>query len=217
VQIPHIKFIDGKRLTVGNIYCIGRNYIDHAKELGNSVPTEPVVFLKSTSSLRGLKDKGQVAFPDESFHHEAEIVIVVKDVETKSQCTWDAVSHIGLGLDLTRRVVQTHLKDQGLPWTRAKSFLGSAIVSPFIPKSAFASLDDISFELTVNDELKQSGTSRDMIFSIPDLLAAIVELNPLREGDLVFTGTPAGVGPIQAGDRMMLNFSGTPYHFDGIL
>lgn len=190
-----------------NIYCIGRNYLNHVRELNNERPTEPVVFLKSTASLRGLND-GEMAFPQESFHHEAELVLRVgKDCRLNSKPDSTCITHLGLGLDLTRREVQTRLKADGLPWTLAKSFAGAAIVGNLHNIAKFTDLANIQFTFHVNDELRQTGNTKDLLFPIPDILRYLTTFTSLKPGDLIFTGTPEGVGPIRKGDSFTLQFT----------
>ncbi len=213
-----IEFLSGGRGTAQNIYCIGRNYAEHAAELNNPLPDEPVVFLKSGACLRGLGDAGVIAFPEETFHHEAELVLYIgRRIEDPKDCNWDAVSHLALGLDLTRREIQTEMKQKGLPWTRAKSFRGSAIVSAFIDKSALDFKKSIEFELKVNGDVRQTGQTAMMLFNIEAMLTTLVRLHPLEQGDLIFTGTPKGVGPVRLGDKLELSFKGTTYLFTGQL
>lgn len=208
----------GGTALIHNIYCIGRNYAEHAAELNNPLPAEPVIFLKSLGSLRLPEEAGRIAFPDETFHHEAELLLLIgRGVERASDCDWKAVSHIGLGLDLTRREVQNGLKEKGLPWTRAKSFLGSAVVAPLIPAAEFQEKNSIRFSFSVNGLLKQEGDTAMMLFKVESLLAALLRLHPLEPGDLIFTGTPKGVGPLKAGDRFQLAFKETKHAFDGVL
>jgi 2-keto-4-pentenoate hydratase/2-oxohepta-3-ene-1,7-dioic acid hydratase in catechol pathway len=203
---------------VQNIYCIGRNYAEHAAELNNPLPDEPVIFLKSIASLRSLDEAGKIAFSEETFHHEAELVLYVgKTIEDEKDCNWSAVSHLALGLDLTRRDVQNEMKQKGLPWTRAKSFLGSAVVSAFINKDALDYKANIEFELKINGDLRQSGQTNMMLFNIEAMLSALVKLHPLEKGDLIFTGTPKGVGPVRRGDKIELSFKGTTFQFAGHL
>lgn len=213
------KTLAGEAVTIGSIYCIGRSYAEHAAELNNPVPQEPVIFLKSTASLRGVADPGRIAFPDETFHHEAEVVLVMgKDISSAEDCHWGAVSHVALGLDLTRRGVQQSLKEKGLPWTTAKSFLGSAVLSPLVPADMVKNKDSILFQLTVNDELRQDGDTSMMIFKVEALLKALLRLHPLEKGDVIYTGTPKGVGPLKAGDRFQLSFTEIPEaRFSGVL
>lgn len=216
--VPSIDLrIQGKLtpIPVRNIYCIGRNYVKHVEELGNDVPTdEPVVFLKSTASLRRLTDDTPTAFPDETFHHECEMVLLIgEDVPLNGLLPGneeECVRAIGLGLDLTRRTVQKTLKDKGKPWTTAKSFAGSAIVGPMTPlDGATYPLSDIGFELRVNDEVRprQVGDTSLMIFDVPATLRFLNSLTPLLRGDLIFTGTPEGVADMVKGDSFAMHFT----------
>ena len=202
-------------VTVRNIYCIGRNYVEHAKELGNAVPTEePVLFMKSSGSLRGLTTEAPIAFADERFHHEVEMVLLLgEDVPLnglqrgrEEAC----VTAVGLGLDLTRRPVQSALKKEGNPWTTAKSFAGSAIVSPMTQLDGSFALGDCAFELKVNGTLRQQGHVKQMIFDVASQLRFINSLVPLLRGDLIFTGTPAGVDDLAKGDEFQMHFTSGP-------
>ena len=189
-----------------NIYCVGRNYGTHAKELGNAIPTAPIIFLKSLSSLRALAS-GALAFTEETFHYEAELVLSLKTaVSLGSKCGWEVVEAIGLGIDLTRREIQNNLKREGMPWTVAKSFTGSALVSEFSLYKEGTPLEDLSFSLKINGTLRQEGHPGDMIFDVPTLLSYLATFNELAPADLVFTGTPAGVGTIHRGDTFELEF-----------
>jgi 2-keto-4-pentenoate hydratase/2-oxohepta-3-ene-1,7-dioic acid hydratase in catechol pathway len=205
-------------MTATTVYCIGRNYADHAKELNNPVPKgEPIVFLKSPSSLRPCAS-GPLAFADETFHHEAEIVARIgRPVALGARGSWDDVDALALGLDLTRREVQSRLKEKGLPWTASKSFAGSAVLGAFLPLSSFADRDAIAFTLHVNGELRQTGNSRDMLFPVEELITHLARFCPLQPGDLIYTGTPAGVGPLRKGDRFELAFTGVGSAFAGTL
>lgn len=183
----------------GNVYCIGRNYADHAKELGNEIPTEPVVFLKAPSALRALAS-GPLAFPDETFHHELELCLLVgRHLERVSDVHADAVIAVTLGLDLTRRPVQEQAKKKGLPWTTAKSFAGAGLLAPFVSATGH-DLTHVDLQLEVNGELRQAGNTGDMIFPCQTILRYLLTLSPLYPGDLIYTGTPAGVGPLRRGD-----------------
>jgi 2-keto-4-pentenoate hydratase/2-oxohepta-3-ene-1,7-dioic acid hydratase in catechol pathway len=178
------------------IYCIGRNYVKHAQELGHEVPSSPVVFLKSWASLRGVHDS-DLAWSQEVFHHEVELVLkIARDLKRGDKVRAEDISEIGLGLDLTRREVQNELKAQGLPWTLAKSFAGSAVLGKMRP------FEDrpYRFELKVQGLSRQIGDSTKMIFPFLSLCNFINSFSPLRKGDLIFTGTPEGVGPIRKGD-----------------
>jgi 2-keto-4-pentenoate hydratase/2-oxohepta-3-ene-1,7-dioic acid hydratase in catechol pathway len=200
-----------------SIYCIGRNYAEHAAELGNPVPAEPVVFLKSTAALRPLAG-GITAFPGETFHHEAELVVRLgRSVPFGAEAGWEAVDALALGIDLTRREVQARLKEKGLPWTTAKSFAGSALVGDFVPLARFEDPEHIEFGLSVNGEPRQHGDTRAMLFRVPALLAYLASLHPLAPGDLIYTGTPKGVGPLQHGDSFQLEFTQLGMVFTGRL
>ena len=198
-----------------NIYCIGRNYVEHAKELGNEVPTTPLVFLSTESSLRGFEST-QMAFAEEEFAYEAEIILKIeKDHKLNEKYTKDSVESIALGLDITRRGEQSVLKDKGYPWTSAKSFLGSKLVGKFI--SHFDLSKPIEFQFLLNDELKQVGKTELMIFSFEEIINFLNSFSPLKKGDLIYTGTPVGVGPIKVGDKFDLIISDLDYHEKGTL
>lgn len=212
-----ITRLQGGMVQVGTVYCIGRNVFAHALELGNKPPREPLIFLKSRAAIRALAE-GPLAFPEETFHHEAEVVLVLGTaVPHGATVGWEVVEGVALGLDLTRRGVQNELKEHGLPWTTAKSFVGSAPLGPVVPLERFADPNAIRFSLTVNDELRQQGDLRQLTFDIPTLLTTLAALHPLEPGDLVFTGTPAGVGPIRRGDRFTLRFEEPELAFAGVL
>ncbi len=203
---------------VPTIYGIGRNYESHARELNNPVPKgEPVVFLKAPSSIRHAQH-GPLAFSDETFHHEIELVVrVSRSCQLGETLNWSVIDAIGLGLDLTRRAAQEKLKAGGLPWTTAKSFAGSAVISEMIPKNIFKDKTHFEFSLTVNDELRQTGNTDQMIFDVPSLLTWLASFNELQEGDLIFTGTPSGVGPIKKGDSFAMTLQEPKRIWAGIL
>ena len=217
MKMPIIEILDGSPMTPRTVYGIGRNYADHARELANEIPVEPIVFLKSISSLRPLHEGG-LGHSDEVFHHEAEVVLLIgKPLMMCSKATWDDVAAIGLGLDLTRREAQAALKAKGLPWTKAKSFLGAAPVSPFIPTETFQNPDEIQFSLHVGGALRQKGNTRDMLNSATAIMNHLLEFTPLYPGDIIFTGTPPGVGPIRKGDTFTLAFTESGLAFSGTL
>ena len=186
------------------IICIGRNYANHAKELGNTVPTEPVFFLKPETAI---SPKGHPFFiPDFSsnIHYEVELVIKInrlgKHIEERFAHKY--YSEIGLGIDFTARDIQEEVKAKGLPWEKAKGFDGSAVISrTFIPKDELE-LANISFSLHKNGESVQQGNSRDMIFNFNKIIAYISQFYTLKIGDLIYTGTPAGVGQVVNGDTL---------------
>jgi acylpyruvate hydrolase len=182
--------------------CIGRNYAAHAVELGNALPEEPVLFLKpDTAHLTAGHD---FFIPEwtKDVHYECEVVFRVSK-EGKYISRTFAHSHIdaiGLGIDFTARDLQTQLKAKGLPWERAKAFNGSAVMSEFRPLRDYPNLRDIHFELRVNGELRQKGWTGNMIFPVEEMIAYASQYFTFRSGDVLFTGTPEGVGPVKAGD-----------------
>lgn len=186
------------------IIAVGRNYVDHAKELNNPVPEKPVIFMKPDTAV--LKDNKDFYFPEFSkdVHYEVEVVIRIcnegKHVSKKfAHKYYDAV---GLGIDFTARDVQADHKAKGLPWELAKSFDHSAVISELIPKSEFTDLNALSFSLNKNQETVQQGNTKDMIFGYDDLIVFISQFITLRKGDLIYTGTPVGVGSVQIGDKL---------------
>ena len=188
------------------IICIGRNYAKHAKELGNSVPTEPVYFMKPDSAL--LPKKTPFFYPNftKDLHYEVELVIKIcklgKNISEKFAETY--YNEIGLGIDFTARDIQLECKAKGLPWEKAKAFDYSAPISrELIQKSEFKNLNDITFSLEKNGELVQKGNSSDMLFGFDHLISYLSQFMTLKIGDLIFTGTPAGVGPVKIGDQLI--------------
>lgn len=186
------------------ILAIGRNYVDHIKELNNEVPDDPVIFTKPDTAL--LKNNDPFYYPDYSndIHHEIEVIIRIckqgKSIQPKfAHKYYDAV---GLGIDFTARDLQSKAKEKGLPWAIAKGFNGSAPISEFIPKEEFSNLQDLNFELQVNGETKQKGNTSLMMYKIDELIAHISKYITLSTGDIIFTGTPKGVGPVKKGDRL---------------
>lgn len=186
------------------IICIGRNYAEHAKELKNDVPTEPVFFMKPDTAL--LKDGETFYYPDftKDLHHEIEIVLKINKVgkHIDKQFAHKYYNEIGLGIDFTARDLQTIAKEKGLPWEKAKAFDGSAPIGKFISKNHFQNLNNISFELKINGVSKQNGCTKDLLFSFDKIIAYVSQFVTLKVGDLIFTGTPQGVGPVKIGDKL---------------
>ncbi len=186
------------------IICIGRNYSEHAKELNNPLPSEPVFFMKPESAQ--LRNNQPFFYPDFSkdIHYEAELVLhinkVGRNIQEKFAHTY--YDGIGVGIDFTARDLQQKAKEKGLPWEMAKSFDFSAPASEFIAKETFANLNNITFGLFKNGEVVQKGNSRDMIFSFDAIIAYVSRFVTLKQGDYIFTGTPAGVGPVVIGDTL---------------
>jgi len=184
------------------IICIGRNYIEHIKELGNEKPKEPVIFLKPDTAI--LPKKMPFVIPEFSndVHYEAEVVIKINRVgkHIDKKFAHKYYDEITLGIDFTARDVQKRLKEKGLPWEKAKSFDGAAVLGQFIPKSNIEDLNNLSFSLKKNNETVQNGNTSMMINSIDDIISHVSEYFTLKIGDLIFTGTPAGVGKVTEED-----------------
>ena len=186
------------------ILCIGRNYADHISELNNERPSEPVIFLKPDTAI--LKDNEPFYHPDFSndIHHEVEIVLKInkvgKNIETKFAHKY--YEEIGIGIDFTARDIQSKLKEKGLPWEKAKAFNGSAPISGFVSKTKFADLKNLNFSLEVNGEVRQKGNTEMMLWNFDEIIEEISKYFTLKTGDLIFTGTPAGVGKVAVGDKL---------------
>jgi acylpyruvate hydrolase len=186
------------------IICIGRNYTEHAKELNNPVPAKPVFFMKPDSAL--VIRNRPFFYPDFSsdIHHELEVVIKInrlgRSIETKFASRY--FSEIGLGIDFTARDLQAECKKNGLPWEIAKGFDYSAPVSKFLPTDSFTDIHNLNFHLDINGKRVQTGNTSEMIFSFEHIISYVSRFVTLKTGDLIYTGTPAGVGPVQQGDRL---------------
>jgi len=189
---------------VGKIVCLGRNYLDHIRELGNKMPDRAVIFCKPASSL--LADGGQIELPDytNDCHHELELAVLIgkagKNISVDS-----ALQHVagyGVALDLTLRDLQNELKDKGLPWEIAKGFDTSCPLSDFVTAGQVQNPNNIKLTLKVNGEIRQSGTTAQMMRSVEQIIAEFSQFYTLEPGDIILTGTPAGVGRIQSGDEL---------------
>lgn len=197
------------------IICIGRNYVKHAQELQHEVPTEPVFFMKPDSAL--LKDNKPFFLPDFSseIHHEIELVIRIsrlgKNIDAKFAGRY--YDEIGLGIDFTARDIQRHLIEKGLPWEKSKAFDASAVLGKFLSKEELGNPDQVFFSLKRNGEVVQAGDSKLMIFPFDTIIEHVSKYVTLKIGDLIYTGTPAGVGPVAIGDRLE-GFIGEKKMFD---
>ena len=193
------------------IICIGRNYAAHAKELKNELPTEPVFFMKPDTAL--LKDK-DFYLPDftSDLHHEIELVLKICKAgkHIREEFAHNYFDEIGLGIDFTARDLQEKAKAKGLPWEKAKAFDNSAPIGMFISKSKL-DLNNISFGLKVNGQFRQKGNSSDLIFSFNQVIAYVSQFVSFKVGDLIFTGTPEGVGPVKIGDLLEGELNGAPF------
>ncbi|MGH1437766.1 MAG: fumarylacetoacetate hydrolase family protein [Lewinella sp.] len=186
------------------IICIGRNYAAHAKELNNPIPAQPVVFMKPASAL--LINRKPFYFPEftKDLHYEAEIVLKIgkNGRHVQPEFALDYIQEIGLGIDFTARDLQLELKAKGQPWELAKGFDGSAVIGDFVSLDTLPGLSNIEFYLEKNGERVQHGFSKDMLFSFQDIICFVSQYFKLQMGDYIYTGTPAGVGPVVVGDEL---------------
>ena len=207
------QYVDGTRIhfPVGKLVCVGRNYAEHAKELNNPVPSEPLLFLKPATAVVALE--GGFAIPQDrgAVHYETEIAVLIGKPLSRTPSDEEireALSGFGVALDLTLRDVQNKLKEKGHPWEVAKAFDGACPLSPFVPADAVADLADLGVRLTLNGQVRQDGNSRDMLTPILELIRYISGHFSLQPGDVVLTGTPAGVGPLAQGDQLSVELPG---------
>lgn len=186
------------------IICIGRNYTEHIAELANEKPADPVIFMKPDTAI--LIKKQPFFIPDFSneIHHEVEILVKInklgKYIDRKFAHKY--YDEISVGIDFTARDLQSKLKAKGLPWEKAKAFDGSAVVGEWISKDQFADMNDLNFSLQKNDEIVQQGNTKHMLWKIDELIAYVSQFFTLKIGDVIFTGTPAGVAKVNADDRL---------------
>jgi len=186
------------------IIAIGRNYAAHALELNNPVPTIPVIFMKPDTAL--LKDNKPFYIPDFSndIHYELEVVLKIckegKHIQEKFAANY--YEEIGLGIDFTARDIQNRHKEKGLPWELAKAFDNSAAISNFIPKTSVENIYDFDFKLDINQQQRQLGNTKNLLFSFEKIITFVSQYITLKKGDLIYTGTPEGVGQILAGDHL---------------
>ena len=190
-----------EHLKFENIYCVGRNFEGHAKELGNKVPTSPLIFQKSNSAVN-LKETIEIP-KNKTIEHELEIVLMIgkEGVPKNQEEARTFISGFSIGLDLTDRDLQSELKKKGLPWFASKSFKGSAVID-----TNFRHECPNEFYLNVNQKIRQEGNLKDMIFSFEDIVLHLSKIVDLKKGDIIFTGTPEGVGPLESGDEVEMGF-----------
>lgn len=186
------------------LICIGRNYSNHIAELQNEKPTEPVVFLKPDTAI--LLKKQPFFIPDfsKNVQHEVEVLVKINRVGKyiAPEFAHKYYDQIGLGIDFTARDLQQTLKQKGLPWEKAKAFDGSAVIGKWVSKRQFENLNNMSFSLKKNDTIVQSGNTIDMLWNIDGIISYVSQFFTLKIGDIIFTGTPSGVGPVQANDSL---------------
>jgi len=183
------------------IICIGRNYTEHIEELANEKPKEPVIFLKPDSAII-LKNNPFIIPPfSDDVHYEVEVLVKISRVgkHIDQKFAHKYYNEIGLGIDFTARDLQSKLKEKGLPWEKAKAFDGSALISEFMPKEKF-NLNELSFQLFKNNQLVQDGNTVNMLWKIDEIIAYVSKYFTLKIGDIIFTGTPSGVGKVAYND-----------------
>lgn len=207
------KYSDGTPIhfPLGKVVCVGRNYAEHAKELNNPVPTEPLLFIKPGSCTVPME--GGFAIPHDrgAVHYEAEIAVLIGKPLSRNPSAEevrDAISGFAPALDLTLRDVQDKLKAKSWPWEVSKCFDGAFVLAPFVPGDAVADLTDIGIRLTINGQVRQDGNSRDMLNPIIPVIQYMCGHFSLQPGDVISTGTPVGVGPLEKGDQVLLELVG---------
>lgn len=192
------------------IICIGRNYAEHIKELSNERPTDPVVFIKPDSAVLPKGQDFYIPEFSEDIHYEVEVLIKIKKVgkHIDPKFAHKYYDEIGLGIDFTARDLQAQLKEKGLPWEKAKGFDGAAVIGTWVPKSDFKDLKNLHFTLSKNDEVVQNGDTSQMLWSIDELIGYVSKYFTLKKGDVLFTGTPAGVGRVSPNDYLSGSLEG---------
>ncbi|KAB7529581.1 2-hydroxyhepta-2,4-diene-1,7-dioate isomerase [Flagellimonas olearia] len=186
------------------LICIGRNYAAHIDELKNERPDEPVVFIKPDSAILPKEQDFYIPEFSDDVHHEVEVLVKIKKVgkHIDPKFAGNYYDEIGLGIDFTARDLQAKLKAKGLPWEKAKGFDGAAVIGKWLPKSQFKNVDDLNFSLTKNGEKVQEGNTSLMLWKIDELIAHVSTYFMLKKGDILFTGTPAGVGKVSPNDYL---------------
>lgn len=204
------RLTTGKEYPIGKILCIGRNYVDHIRELGNETPEAPVIFIKPATSVIGEGEQIRIPSYSVDCHHEAELAILIgkegKDIPEER--AMEHIAGFGVAIDLTLRDVQSELKKKGLPWEIAKGFDTACPLSLFVEASQVEEPQNLDIRMTVNGETRQDGNTSLMIHKIPDILSYMSRIFTLEPGDVILTGTPAGVGPIRPGDRLVASIPG---------
>ncbi|MDD5287436.1 MAG: fumarylacetoacetate hydrolase family protein [Desulfuromonadaceae bacterium] len=198
-----------KEFPIGKIVCLARNYAEHAKELGNETPAAPVLFMKPASSVIADGEAVRIPSYSQECHYEVELALLIGKLCSGIQAdrALEYVAGYGVGIDMTLRDVQNQLKAKGLPWEIAKGFDTSCPLSDFVPASAIPDPHALNLKLAVNGETRQDGCSSDMIHRVPQIIAHISAIFTLEPGDVILTGTPAGVGQVRAGDVMTAEIS----------
>jgi len=184
------------------LICIGRNYVDHIEELNNERPAEPVVFIKPDSSILPKEQDFYLTNFTSDVHHEVEVLVKIKKVgkHIDVEFAHTYYDEVGLGIDFTARDIQQKLKDKGLPWEKAKGFDGAAVIGQWVDKNTLGNLNQLQFGLVKNGQWVQQASTALMLWSIDELIAHVSTYFTLKKGDIIFTGTPAGVSRVQEGD-----------------
>jgi 2-keto-4-pentenoate hydratase/2-oxohepta-3-ene-1,7-dioic acid hydratase in catechol pathway len=197
-------------VNIGSIYCVGRNYADHAKELKNPIPSEPLIFTKSPACVVPFEGKISLPLNLGRCDYETEIAIQLgaELYQATQNQVLEAISHVGIALDLTLRDKQSKLKAKKHPWDLAKSFANACPLSKFAKVNHASDIQHLNLRLEINGEVRQQGSTTEMVFSIQDLITFISQHIPLREGDIILTGTPAGVGPLNNNDSLVAFLNG---------
>ncbi|MDF0708875.1 fumarylacetoacetate hydrolase family protein [Flagellimonas okinawensis] len=187
------------------LICIGRNYVDHINELNNERPEEPVVFIKPDSAILPKEQDFYIPEFSNDVHYEVEVLVKIKKVgkHISKEFAHKYYDEVGLGIDFTARDLQSKLKSKGLPWEKAKGFDGAAVVGKWLPKDQFKDLDHMDFSLTKNGEVVQEGNTSLMLWKIDEIIAHVSTYFMLKKGDIIFTGTPAGVGKVSPNDYLV--------------
>ena len=204
------RLTNGRELPIGKILCIGRNYTDHIKELGNATPEAPVIFIKPASSVIGEGERIVIPSYSSDCHHEVELALLIgrKGKDIPVDRAMESIAGYGVGIDLTLRDVQSELKKKGLPWEIAKGFDTSCPLSAFVEASGVADPQNLQIRMTVNGEVRQDGNTSMMIHRIPAIISHMSGRFTLEPGDVILTGTPAGVGRIVSGDLLTAEIPG---------
>lgn len=193
-------------LPAGKVVCVGRNYAEHAKELNNPVPDKPILFLKPATALQSFDVPVRWPLELGACHHELEVSVLIGKRASKVAAAEvsDYIAGVGLGLDLTLRELQNQLKAKGHPWELAKAFDGSCPLSAFVNPDQFTDLNTVKLQLRINGQVRQQGCTSDMLTPIAALVSYISQYFTLEPGDVILTGTPAGVGPLCSGDQLSM-------------
>ena len=201
---------NGEKLPIGKILCIGRNYVDHIRELGNEEPAAPVIFMKPASAVIGNGDVVVIPAYSNNCHHEAELALLVGTTgrNISEAAATSCLAGYGVAIDLTLRDVQDELKKKGLPWDIAKGFDTACPLSDFIPAGQVADPQNLTITMKVNGELRQNGSTALMIHSVAQIISHLSTIFTLEPGDIILTGTPAGVSRIVAGDLLSAEIAG---------